>query len=89
MLERIPKILPVYELKNTANILNICKTDNEPIIITKNGYAEAVIMSVKAYEELYIKMKVATSIDSASCDNEDLIDGNKFFDEMMIKYGDK
>lgn len=46
----IPKIIPINELKNTSNISKICKESTEPIIITKNGYSDMVIMSVEVYE---------------------------------------
>ena len=49
----IPKILPINELKNTSNISNTCKDSKAPIIITKNGYSDMVIMSVEVYEKLF------------------------------------
>lgn len=49
----IPKIMPINELKNTSNISKICKDSKEPIIITKNGYSDMVIMSVEVYEKLF------------------------------------
>ena len=49
----IPKIIPINELKNTSNISKICKDSKEPIIITKNGYSDMVIMSVEVYEKLF------------------------------------
>ena len=37
----LPKVLPVNELKNTANIMKTCQESTVPIVITKNGYGEA------------------------------------------------
>ena len=54
-MDRLPKIIPVNELKNTANILKMCNETDGPIVITKNGYGEAVIMSLEAYEEIMEK----------------------------------
>jgi len=45
------KIIPIKELKNTSGISQMCKESPEPIYITKNGYGDMVIMSLKTYEE--------------------------------------
>ena len=50
MTQMLPKILPVNELKNTAFIMKTCKESNVPIVITRNGYGEAVMMSISLYE---------------------------------------
>ena len=89
MEQSLPRILPVNELKNTANIMKICKESKVPIIITRNGYGEAVLLSIELYEELFVKMK-AVSLINESLDDIDnggeLIDGKEFFDEMKKKY---
>ena len=46
----LPKILPINELKNTSNISKICKESDTPIVITKNGYSDLVVMSAELYE---------------------------------------
>ena len=35
MTQQLPKILPVNELKNTANIMKICQESEVPIVIKK------------------------------------------------------
>jgi len=47
----MPQIIPIRELKNTALISDKCHASDEPIYITKNGYGDMVIMSMKTYEE--------------------------------------
>ena len=47
----MPRIIPIRDLKNTAAISQMCSESNEPIYITKNGYGDMVLMSMKAYEE--------------------------------------
>jgi len=47
----MPKIIPIRDLKNTSEISRMCQETDEPIYITKNGYGDMVIMSVKMYEE--------------------------------------
>lgn len=89
MTQNLPKILPVNELKNTSNIMKTCKESLVPIIITKNGYAEAVMISISLYEEMLTKMQAASlinaSIETIENDN-DLINGNEFFNTMKSKY---
>ena len=40
----------VKELKNTAEISDMCHKSEEPIYVTKNGYGDMVIMSMENYE---------------------------------------
>ena len=77
----LPKILPINELKNTANISKICKESKTPIVITKNGYSDMVLMSVELYEQTIAKMQAAILINEALNDpkrNEDKVELNSF-----------
>ena len=47
----MPRIIPIRDLKDTSAISRMCSESNDPIYITKNGYGDMVIMSMKAYEE--------------------------------------
>lgn len=90
MTQPLPKILPVNELKNTSNIMKICRESPVPIVITRNGYGEAVMMSVKLYEEMFAKMQAAALINAGLEDIEKgavPVDGKEFFDSMRSKYG--
>ena len=92
MTQPLPKILPVNELKNTASIMKTCQESPVPIVITKNGYGEAVMMSVKLYEEMFAKMQAAALI-NASLDNIENgampVSGTDFFGAMRAKYEKK
>ena len=46
------QMVPVKELKDTARISRLCHESGEPVYVTKNGYADMVIMSVEAYEAM-------------------------------------
>ena len=46
----MPRIIPINALKNTGVISQMCHQTNEPVFITKNGYGNMVIMSLKTYE---------------------------------------
>ena len=90
MTQPLPKILPVNELKNTASIMKTCQESPVPIVITKNGYGEAVMMSVKLYEEMFTKMQAAALINASLDDIEKgakPVDGKDFFNAMRTKYG--
>lgn len=47
----MPEFIPIRDLKNTSAISDLYKKNNEPLIITKNGYDNMVIMSMETYEE--------------------------------------
>ena len=90
MTQSLPKILPVNELKNTASIMKICQESPVPIVITKNGYGEAVLMSVKLYEEMFAKMQTAVLVNAGLDEVEKGVasmGGKEFFDSMRHKYG--
>ena len=89
-MQALPKVLPVNELKNTAKILKTCKESDKPIIITRNGYAEAIIMSVEIYESLYEEFKLANLAHESLLDlkkGDKPEDGRKFMNDMLKKYG--
>ncbi|MFA5341320.1 MAG: type II toxin-antitoxin system prevent-host-death family antitoxin [Clostridia bacterium] len=48
----MPKIVPIAELRDTKHVLNMCRATKEPIIVTKNGYGELVIMSINSFTEM-------------------------------------
>ena len=49
------QIIPIKELRDTNKISDLCNETNEPIYITKNGYGDMVIMSIKTYDGLVVK----------------------------------
>ena len=88
MNNQLPKIIPVNELKNTANIMKTCLESEVPIVITRNGYGEAVMMSIKLYEELLNKISEAKKINEGLKEIEEgvsSIDGEEFFKNMKRK----
>ena len=48
----MPQCIPIRDLKNTAEISQLCKQAKEPIYVTKNGYNDMVIMSADMYERI-------------------------------------
>ena len=56
----MPQIIPIRDLKKTAEISDMCHNSEEPIYITKNGYGDMIIMSMETYEKnmrKYLKYK--------------------------------
>jgi prevent-host-death family protein len=48
---RIPKIVPVTELRqNAALVLNELQGSEEPLVITQRGRAAAILLNIDAYE---------------------------------------
>ena len=85
-MQALPKILPINELKNTANISKICKESEGPIVITKNGYSDMVIMSADYYEQTIAKMQVAMALNEALNDpnrNSDRVELDTFIKEVI------
>ncbi|MCD8322066.1 MAG: type II toxin-antitoxin system Phd/YefM family antitoxin [Oscillospiraceae bacterium] len=89
-MQTLPKIIPINELKNTAHISQICKESQVPIVVTKNGYGEMVMMSIELYERTMAEAQAAALVNEAldRIDaGEPLTDGFAFLDEMDQKYG--
>ena len=85
----MPQIIPIRDLKNTAEISERCKRTNEPIFITKNGYGDMVVMSIEHYTrtmaetDLYRKLKVA---DEQLNNSAPTVDAFEFMAGLKGKY---
>lgn len=77
----MPKIIPIRDLKDTTAISRMCNESDEPIFVTKNGYGDMVVMSMKAYEEI-----IETSIiDNAIAESEaQLEQDGKLYDAKEV-----
>ena len=61
----MPRIIPIRDLKDTAAISQMCSESTEPIYVTKNGYGEMVLMSMKAYEEKFAMLELYEKLEKA------------------------
>ncbi|MBR3866980.1 MAG: type II toxin-antitoxin system Phd/YefM family antitoxin [Butyricicoccus sp.] len=61
----MPHIIPIRDLKNTAAISQLCNESSEPVFVTKNGYGDMVIMSMKTYEEKLLLQDVYAKLADA------------------------
>ncbi len=90
MMKILPKVVPINELKNTAQITQTCKESDVPIIVTKNGYGEMVLMSIPLYEKTMAEAQAAALVNEAldEVDSEaEPVKGQEFFSSMRVKYG--
>lgn len=59
----MPHIIPIRDLKNTAEISELCHKTDEPIFITKNGYGDMVIMSMDRFEKTMKQIKMYSDLE--------------------------
>ena len=82
-------ILPIKELKNSARISELCNQSDEPLYITKNGYADMVVMSAAVYDAKIARMeayeKVMAGIQNAQAGHTS--DAMTFINGLGEKYG--
>ena len=87
----IPVCLPVRDMKDTAKFAAIVESANEPVIVTKNGYSQFVVMKTTEYEamqEQVAKAKLLERIAKAELElaSDDYVDAFDFTAEMREKY---
>ncbi|MGE4271256.1 MAG: type II toxin-antitoxin system prevent-host-death family antitoxin [Desulfitobacterium sp.] len=84
----MPQIIPIRDLKNTSEISQMCKESEEPIFITKNGYGDMVIMSIKMYEEKMFMHDVYSKLIAAKEQLKEgkVLDGDDSLKSIREKY---
>lgn len=84
----MPRIIPIKDLKNTSEISEMCQKATEPIYITKNGYGDMVIMSVKMYEEKLYMLDVYNKLTAAEAQiaKGKVLDGDASIKSIREKY---
>lgn len=85
----MPAIIPIRDLKDTNAISQRCHDSQEPIFITKNGYGDMVIMSMKTYEEKLELLDVYTKLEQAERQLEagETVDPRASLQKLRAKYG--
>ena len=83
------QIIPIKDLRDTNKISELCNETNEPIYVTKNGYGDMVIMSMKAYEEKLERIEMYEAIMEGlkAVENGEVGDGPTALKEIRDKYG--
>ncbi|MDD4665107.1 MAG: type II toxin-antitoxin system prevent-host-death family antitoxin [Clostridia bacterium] len=84
----MPKIIPIRDLKNTSEISQMCKEETEPIYVTKNGYGDMVIMSMKMYEEKMFMLDVYNKLIASEeqITEGKILDGDNSLKSIRKKY---
>lgn len=85
----MPRIIPIRDLKDTAAVSRMCNESSDPVYITKNGYGDMVIMSMKAYEEKMCLLDVYTKLAEAEKEVQDgkTLDALTALKGIRAKYG--
>lgn len=85
----MPHIIPIRDLKDTTAISQMCNESNEPVYITKNGYGDMVIMSMKAYEEKMFMADVYAKLAEAEAEVREgkVSDAREGLKVLREKYG--
>jgi len=87
----MPNIRPLSDLRNnTTDISNLAHSDREPVFITKNGYADLVVMSIDTYEQSLAKLEVYDRLAQSQAEvesGEKLFTLDEVFNKYKVKYG--
>ena len=86
--ELMPQIIPIKDLKNTGDISQMCHDATEPIYITKNGYGDMVIMSVRVYEDKLAMLDIYDKLEAAEeqITRGEVHDAEAALSELRVKY---
>ena len=67
----MPEIRPVSDLRNNfAEISRTVHETREPVILTKNGYGDMVVMSYEEYQNIQYDMMVMRELRAAELESE-------------------
>jgi PHD/YefM family antitoxin component YafN of YafNO toxin-antitoxin module len=86
----MPQIRPITDLRNTAEISELCHSTAEPVFITKNGYGDLVVMSMEAYERKLALADVYQKLAEAEAEvagGAALLDGEDVLRRLRKKHG--
>jgi PHD/YefM family antitoxin component YafN of YafNO toxin-antitoxin module len=84
--------VPVRDLKDTARICTTVRNADGPVIVTKNGYAELVLLKPEEYDELSRareKQRVYDAVARAEAEvgSGNWVSGEALFAEIETAYG--
>lgn len=84
----MPKIVPIHDLKDTNAISKMCAESSEPIYVTKNGYGDMVIMSMKTYDEYMLRQEIYQKLSAAEEDfhSGNVMDAEESLQKLRQKY---
>lgn len=82
-------IIPMRDLKDTAQIERRLAEAGGPIFVTKNGYGRLVVMDIEYYEKTMSKIYEAKLVNDglSELENGKTVDGDSVRARMTEKYG--
>ncbi|MDR0288034.1 MAG: type II toxin-antitoxin system Phd/YefM family antitoxin [Clostridiales bacterium] len=87
----MPNIRPLTELRNnTTDLAELAHAEREPVFITKNGYADLVLMSIETYEDSLARLDVYDKLASSQAEvgsEKQLQTLDEVFAQYRKKYG--
>lgn len=48
----MPVCVPIKDMRDTASFATLVETSSEPVVVTKNGYDQFVVLRSRDYDEL-------------------------------------
>lgn len=67
----MPQIRPVSDLRDSfAEISRVVHQSEEPVILTKNGYGDMVVLSYEVYEKLQYELGISAKLREAEIEAE-------------------
>lgn len=79
-MDMLPRVVPITDLRKTSEISALCHEVNGPIIVTKNGYSDLVIMTVAAYEQQMAEQSLSTKLAVAEAELQSGAEGSLLSD---------
>ena len=83
------QIIPIRDLRDTNKISELCNSTSEPIFVTRNGYGDMVVMSIRTYEETMERVRLYDDIMVGLKELEEgkVVDGPTALKKLKEKYG--
>ncbi|MGH7595511.1 MAG: type II toxin-antitoxin system Phd/YefM family antitoxin [bacterium] len=76
------RAMPTLEFINQIDELSeFCRNDDDPIILTRQGRGDLVVMGMEAYNKLFAKLRLLRDVADA---NARLVEGENPADEELI-----
>ena len=67
----------------------MCNKTDEPIFVTKNGYGDLVVMSIKTYDERLARLELyeQLAVSEAQFEKGEVLEARKALSDLRKKYG--
>lgn len=88
----MPIAVPVRDLKDTTKICELVRNSDEPVVVTRNGYEEMVLVSPEDFREYQRAREMSRIYAAIAAAEEDaragrVTDGFAFLDSLEQRHG--